>query len=63
MDPQDERELARGLGAGDPDAWRKLYDACAQPLWRVIARLMGPASADVADEARDRKSTRLNSSH
>jgi RNA polymerase sigma-70 factor (ECF subfamily) len=49
MDPQDERELARGLGDGDPDAWRKVYDAYAHPLWRVVARFMGPATADVAD--------------
>lgn len=49
MDPQREAELARGLGGGDPDAWRGLYDAYAQPVWRVVARLMGPTSADVAD--------------
>lgn len=49
MDPQDERELTRGLGKGNPDAWRALYDAYAQALWRVVARLMGPTSADVAD--------------
>ena len=49
MDPQQERELTRGLCSGDPDAWRGLYDAYAQPVWRVVARLMGPASADVAD--------------
>ena len=49
MDPQDERELTTGLGAGNPDAWRGLYDAYAQSLWRVVARLMGPTSADVAD--------------
>jgi RNA polymerase sigma-70 factor (ECF subfamily) len=49
MDPQDERELTRGLGDGDPDAWRRVYDAYAQPLWRVVARFMGPAQSDVAD--------------
>ena len=49
MDPHEERELTRGLGKGDPDAWRRLYDAHAQPVWRFVARLMGPTSADVAD--------------
>jgi RNA polymerase sigma-70 factor (ECF subfamily) len=49
MDPQHEQVLARGLAEGDPDAWRRLYDLYAQPVWRVVARLMGPASADVAD--------------
>lgn len=49
MDPQDERELTAALGDGNPDAWRRLYDANAQPVWRVVARLMGPTSADVAD--------------
>ena len=49
MDPHEERELTQGLGDGNPDAWRGLYDAYAQPVWRVVARLMGPTSADVAD--------------
>jgi len=49
MDPLEERELTRGLGDGNPDAWRGLYDAYAQPVWRFVARLMGPTSADVAD--------------
>ncbi len=55
MDPQDERELTRGLGQGNPDAWRALYDAYAQSLWRVVARLMGPTSADVADVVQERR--------
>ncbi len=49
MDPLQERELAQGLGAGNPDAWRGLYDAYAQSVWCVVARLMGLSSADVAD--------------
>jgi RNA polymerase sigma-70 factor (ECF subfamily) len=49
MDPHEERELTQGLGDGNPDAWRGLYDAYAQPVWRVVARLMGPTSTDVAD--------------
>jgi RNA polymerase sigma-70 factor (ECF subfamily) len=49
MDEQQEREVARGLGAGDASAWKALYDAYAVRVWRAVARLMGPDSADVAD--------------
>jgi RNA polymerase sigma-70 factor (ECF subfamily) len=49
MDSQQEQELAHGLGAGNPDAWRSIYDAYAQPVWNLVGRLMGGASADVAD--------------
>ncbi len=49
MDEQQERDVARGLLGGDPDAWRALYDAYAVRVWRSAARLMGPCAADVAD--------------
>jgi RNA polymerase sigma-70 factor (ECF subfamily) len=49
MDPRHEQVLARGLAEGDPAAWGRLYDLYAQPVWRVVARLMGPTSTDVAD--------------
>jgi RNA polymerase sigma-70 factor (ECF subfamily) len=49
MEEQQEREVARGLRLGNPDAWRALYDAYAERVWRSVARLMGPESADVAD--------------
>ncbi len=49
MDEQQERELARGLRQGEVMAWRALYDAFAERVWRTVARLMGPGSADVAD--------------
>jgi RNA polymerase sigma-70 factor (ECF subfamily) len=49
MDEQQEREVARGLRAGEADAWRALYDAYAGRVWVAVARLMGPDSADVAD--------------
>jgi len=45
----DEREIARGLRAGQASAWHALYDAFAEPIWRLVARQMGSASADVAD--------------
>src|SRR5216110_2730221 len=49
MESRHEQVLTRGLAEGDPDAWRGVYDLYAQPVWRVVARLMGPLSADVAD--------------
>jgi RNA polymerase sigma-70 factor (ECF subfamily) len=49
MDEQHEREVARGLREGKADAWRALYDAYAERVWRGVARLMGQQSADVAD--------------
>ncbi len=53
MDNQHERDVARGvargLRAGDAAAWQTLYDTYAERMWRSVARLMGPESADVAD--------------
>ncbi len=49
MDEQEERDVARGLRQGRTDAWRALYDAYAERVWRAAARLMGPASTEVAD--------------
>src|SRR6187549_239554 len=49
MDEQTAREVARGLRDGRPEAWRTLYDAFAERVWRSVARLLGPNAADVAD--------------
>jgi len=49
MDEQQAGDVARGLREGQPDAWRALYDAYAPNVWRGVARLLGPNSADVAD--------------
>jgi RNA polymerase sigma-70 factor (ECF subfamily) len=49
MDDQQERAIARGLREGNADAWRALYDAYAERVWRCVARLMPPSSAEVAD--------------
>lgn len=45
----DPGALAAGLRAGDPGAWTALYDAFAERVWCLVARLVGPGSADVAD--------------
>jgi len=44
-----ERLVARGLQAGEPEAWQTLYDAYSQRVWWFAARLMGAESVDVAD--------------
>ena len=49
MEETQERLVAQGLRAGHADAWRALYDAFAERVWRAVARLVGPSSADVAD--------------
>lgn len=49
MVDQHDAEIARGLRAGSREAWCALYDAHAERVWRLSARLMGPVSADVAD--------------
>lgn len=49
MDEQQARDVIRGLRAGRPEAWRSLYDAYAERVWRGVARLLGPGSVDVAD--------------
>ena len=49
MDDDQARDVARGLRDGNPDAWRALYDAFAERVWRGVARLLGHSSADIAD--------------
>ena len=49
MDEQQERAVIQGLRAGKAEAWQALYDAYAGRVWRSVARLLGPQSADVAD--------------
>lgn len=49
MDESQERQLALGLQAGRPEAWRALYETYAGPVWQSVARRLGPGSADVAD--------------
>jgi len=48
MDQQREQEVASGLRQGNADAWRLFYDAHAERVWHLVARLM-PGASDVAD--------------
>src|SRR2546425_967970 len=49
MDENDERLIVQGLRRGQVEAWHALYEAHAERVWRCVARLLGPSSADVAD--------------
>ena len=49
MDTKTEREIAKGLQNVERQAWQKLYEAYAEPLWRNISRLVGNDSTVVAD--------------
>ncbi len=49
MKPLSEREIACGLRDGRVDAWHALYEGYSRRVWAVVARIMGPGSADVAD--------------
>ena len=49
MDTDTEREIAKGLQRGERQAWQKLYEAYAEPVWRNISRLAGSDSSVVAD--------------
>ena len=49
MNEQQERAIAQGLRAGDPEAWRTFYDTFCERVWRTAARRIGANSADVAD--------------
>jgi len=49
MDTNTEREIAKGLQQGEQQAWQRLYEAYAEPVWKNISRLMGNDSTVVAD--------------
>jgi RNA polymerase sigma-70 factor, ECF subfamily len=49
VDETDEEQIAGGLRGGDPDAWRRLYDAHAERVWCLVARAVGGGSAEVGD--------------
>jgi RNA polymerase sigma-70 factor (ECF subfamily) len=63
MDDQQEHAVAQGLREGKADAWRALYEAYAERVWRSVARLMGPESADVADVVQETFLAAARSAH
>jgi RNA polymerase sigma-70 factor, ECF subfamily len=49
IDEHREREIARGLREGNPEAWHALYDEFARPIWQAVARQVGPQESEIAD--------------
>jgi RNA polymerase sigma-70 factor (ECF subfamily) len=49
MDKNAEWEIADGLQKGCRQAWGRLYEAYAEPVWKNIARLMGDDPSAIAD--------------
>lgn len=49
LDEHDQHVVIRGLREGSREAWSALYRGYSIDVWRYVARLVGPQSADVAD--------------
>ena len=49
MDKHTAEAIARGLRAGERQAWLGLYEAYAERLWKNVGRLMGFDCAEAAD--------------
>ena len=49
MHTEADGQIVDGLRVGDPDAWAALYQTHFDVVWRSVARLVGPNSADIAD--------------
>ena len=49
LDEHDSLAVIHGLRDGRREAWTALYRGYSADVWRYVARLIGPRSADVAD--------------
>jgi RNA polymerase sigma-70 factor (ECF subfamily) len=49
MANEDEAEDRPDSNSGNAEAWCALYDEHAEAVWRLVARLVGPSRAEVAD--------------
>lgn len=49
LDEHDQHVVICGLRDGNREAWSALYRRYSADVWRYVARLVGPQSADVAD--------------
>jgi RNA polymerase sigma factor (sigma-70 family) len=49
-DAEDDADLLRAHGAGDPHAFARLYDRYDRPCVQFIRRLLGAAQADAAED-------------
>ncbi len=53
----------RGLRDGSRDAWSTLYRGYSADVWRYVARLVGPSSAEVADVVQETFLAAARSAH
>jgi RNA polymerase sigma factor (sigma-70 family) len=49
-DPTDDADLLRAHGAGDPQAFARLYDRYDRPCFQFIRRTLGTAYAEAAED-------------
>src|ERR1700761_9168909 len=49
-DAEDDADLLRAHGAGDPHAFARLYDRYDRPCFQFIRRMLGAAHADAAED-------------
>src|SRR3954468_19275968 len=49
-DAADGADLLRAHGAGDPQAFARLYDRYDRPCFQFIRRMLGAAQADAAED-------------
>ena len=49
MHTEPDGQIASGLRQRNPEAWGALYRTHFDAVWRSVARIVGPNSADVAD--------------
>ena len=49
-DPADDADLLRAHGAGDPQAFARLYDRYDRPCFQFIRRTLGTAHAQAAED-------------
>ena len=49
-DPADDADLLRAFGAGDPQAFARLYDRYDRPCFQFIRRTLGGAHAEAAED-------------
>jgi RNA polymerase sigma factor (sigma-70 family) len=50
LDAADDADLLRAHGAGDPQAFARLYDRYDRPCFHFIRRLLGTAHGDAAED-------------
>ncbi|MDB5441439.1 MAG: subfamily polymerase sigma-24 subunit [Caulobacteraceae bacterium] len=50
LDTEDDAELLRAHGAGDPRAFGRLYDRYDRPCFQFIRRVLGPGHSDAAED-------------